>query len=152
MIIGPTFASELKAAGLDPQYLAFEGDASSDIKLVTTLNPLQQVIFDNVVAAHDPTKQLVTEEITDRQFFQALAQTGQITQDEALAAVAVGAIPAQMETAIANLPATQQFPVRMMVSGSIAYHRNSPTVASLQHLLGWTDAQTDDLWKLAVTL
>lgn len=58
MIIGPTFASELKAAGLNPEALAFEGDAKTDIRLVTTLNAAQQATFDAVVAAHDPAAKL----------------------------------------------------------------------------------------------
>jgi hypothetical protein len=91
-------------------------------------------------------------EISDRQFFQALAQAGEITQDEALAAVGTGAIPARMADAIALLPEEQQFPARMLVSGNVVYRRDSPMVAMLQQNLGWTDQQTDGLWKLAASL
>jgi hypothetical protein len=91
-------------------------------------------------------------EISDRQFYQALAQAGEITEDEALAAVGVGAIPARMMDAIALLPAEQQFPARMLASGNVIFRRDSPMVAMLQHNLGWTDAQTDGLWKLAASL
>jgi hypothetical protein len=91
-------------------------------------------------------------EISDRQFFQALAQAGEITQDEALAAVGTGTIPARMMDAIALLPEEQQFPARMLVSGNVVYRRDSPMVAMLQQTLGWTDQQTDDLWKLAASL
>ena len=152
MIIGPTFADELRAAGLDPNKLAFEGDATVDLQLITQLHPDQQAIFDTVLAAHDPTRQPVPREISDRQFFQALAMSSEITEEEALAGVAVGAIPARMETVIAALPEEQQFPVRMMISGATVYHRDSPTVIALQQLLGWTNEQTDNLWKLAASL
>lgn len=91
-------------------------------------------------------------EVTDRQFFQALAQIEQITQDEALAAVGTGTIPARMVEAIAALPEEQQFSARMLVTGNVVYLRNSPTVAMLQQNLGWTDQQTDDLWQLAASL
>lgn len=99
-----------------------------------------------------PLPPLPPSEISDRQFFQALAQAGEITQNEALAAVGTGTIPARMADAIAALPEEYQFPARMMVTGAVVYRRDSPMVAMLQQALGWTDEQTDELWQLAANL
>jgi hypothetical protein len=90
--------------------------------------------------------------ITDVQFFHALALAGTITQDEALAAVQTGTLPAAMLAAIAQLPADQRFAAELKIAGDTIFHRNHPLVDALAAKLGWTAQQADDLWRSAAAL
>jgi hypothetical protein len=91
--------------------------------------------------------------ISDRQFFQALALQRAITQEEALAAVRTGAIPAAMQTFVdAILDQEQRFGAAMLLSGAVEFDRNHPLVESFRQAMGWTVQQTDDLWRLAAVL
>jgi hypothetical protein len=91
--------------------------------------------------------------ISDRQFSQALAVQGAITQEEALSAVRTGAIPAAMQTFIEAIPdQEQQFGATMLLSGAVEFDRNHPLVESFRQAMGWTLQQTNDLWRLAAAL
>jgi hypothetical protein len=91
--------------------------------------------------------------ISDRQFFHALALHGAITQEEALAAVRTGAIPAAMRTFIDAIPNQEQhFGATMLLSGAVEFDRNHPLVESFRQAMGWTMQQTNDLWRLAAAL
>lgn len=90
--------------------------------------------------------------ISDRQFFQALAQAGAITADEALAAVMTGRLPAAIEAAVSALPEAQQFAARMLLSGATAFERGHPMVAQLGAALGYDDKALDALWSAAAAL
>ena len=91
--------------------------------------------------------------VSDRQFLQALAQLGSITQEEALAAVKTGALPAAMRAYVDALPdAEEKFAAEMILSGSIEFRRDHPLVATFAAINGWTDKQVDDLWRLANSL
>lgn len=94
----------------------------------------------------------VPDIISDRQFFQELANRSVISQQEALAAVATGAIPAAMLALISQLPEEQQFPAQMLVSGATTFRRSHPIAALIGGLCGWTAEQTDDLWRAAFEL
>jgi hypothetical protein len=90
--------------------------------------------------------------ISDRQFFQQLAVQGVITEQEALDAVTVGAIPASLAAVIDTLPQGQRFAAKMRVSGAVEFKRSNPLVATLGAAMGWTDEQIDDLWRQAAAL
>jgi len=90
--------------------------------------------------------------ISDRQFFQQLAIIGVISQQEALAAVATGAIPAAMAALVEQLPDEQQFPTRMLISGATVFERSHPVAALIGGLYGWTSPQVDALWRDASAL
>ena len=90
--------------------------------------------------------------ISDRQFFQALALSGSITQTDALAAVKTGTLPPQLQDAINAMPPDQQFSAEMMLSGATAFDRNHPMTDAMMQVLGWDAASTDELWKYAATL
>ena len=90
--------------------------------------------------------------ISDRQFFQQLAALGLISQAEALAAVKTGAIPPDMETLVAQLPAEQQFAAQMLISGATQFDRNHPLTDAIRIAFGWTEEQTDDFWRDASAL
>src|SRR4051812_23428952 len=60
---------------------------------------------------------VIPETISDRQFYQQLAVQGIISQDDALAAVCVGTIPAAIQNFITSLPdAAQQFNAKMLLA------------------------------------
>ncbi|KMO34897.1 hypothetical protein VQ03_22835 [Methylobacterium tarhaniae] len=90
--------------------------------------------------------------VSDRQFFQALAAAGTISQDAALAAVMTGTLPARIEAAVAGLPAAEQFAARMLLSGATAFERGHPMVAQLGAALGYDAAALDALWRQAAAL
>jgi hypothetical protein len=93
------------------------------------------------------------EIITDRQFYQQLAVMGEITQDEALAAIGTGTIPAELVAFVATLPTPEdQFNAKMILSGNVEFHRNHPMVAAVAQYKGWSQQQTDDLWRAASLL
>jgi len=90
--------------------------------------------------------------ISDRQFFQQLAIQGLITQDESLAAVGPGTIPAALAQLVAALPVDKPYDARILLIGATQFDRQHPMVAAIAAAFGWTNAQTDDLWRAAATL
>jgi len=91
----------------------------------------------------------VPQVISRRQFFQQAAILGTITQDEALAAVATGAIPSTLQTIINGLPADQQFNARMLVTGAAEFKRDHPLALVIGAALNLTSAQMDGFWAAA---
>lgn len=91
--------------------------------------------------------------ISDRQFFQQLAIAGVITQDEALAAVCTGTIPAALLTIIDSFEDPgQKFAAKMLVSGAVAFERTHPMTLALASAMGWSEQQINDLWSAASQL
>jgi hypothetical protein len=95
----------------------------------------------------------VPEVISDRQFAQALAMNGLITEAEALAWVKVGTVPAPLQALVDAIEDSQtRFAANMLLGGAIEFRRNHPLVQQLGAGLGITDAAKDDLWRLGATL
>lgn len=94
----------------------------------------------------------VPDEISDRQFFQALAVAGLITKDEALAAVMTGAIPASLESFVDALAPSEEFSARMKLSGATTFRRSDELVAIIGALQGMTEDEIDNLWRAAAVL
>lgn len=94
----------------------------------------------------------VPAQISDRQFFQALAMAGAISQGEALAAVKTGDIPAQMQAVIDGMAGADRFAADMMLSGATVFQRAHPMTEALRAAMGWSGAQTDELWRVASEL
>ncbi len=99
--------------------------------------------------------------ISDRQFAQALALAGTITEAEALAWAARGELPDALEEALGQIPDTggQRFAARMMLAAATTYERHHPLTEQLGALL--TDPATkkpydaaalDALWTRAAAL
>ncbi len=151
-------ASRLIALGFKPHL----PDASGDFDCVMLdeeegpfiaewLSPLPQPSVEELEAA-TPRRTDVPETISDRQFFQQLAVAGLITEDEAIDAVATGAVPVAMQAVIDSLPADQKFAALMLLRGAISFERHHPLVAVFASAMGMTDAETDDLWVAASAL
>ena len=92
-------------------------------------------------------------DISDRQCFQQLAIMGRVTDDEALAAVTVGALPQVVTDGIAQLPADQQFGAKMLLCGATLFQRAHPMVPVFMHFVG-IDGSTDidAFWRAASAL
>jgi hypothetical protein len=129
----------------DPDFLDWK---SSDMvpTIIATQAELQQVLRAALPHVYGPN------EISDRQFFQALAMAGEITEAEALEAVGPGVIPAALSQLIDGLPGEQAFAARMLLRGATVFKRDHPMVAVLAQGMAWTNEQLDDLWQTASTL
>lgn len=100
----------------------------------------------------DPPAVPVPSQISDRQFFQQLAVAGIITQDDALNAVRVGAIPAPMQALVDALPANQQFAAKMLISGATVFERHHPMTETIGAAYGWNASQIDAFFTAAAEL
>lgn len=92
------------------------------------------------------------EDISRRQFFQQLAIEGAITEAEALAAVANGAIPEALSNMIVQLPQDQRFTARMLICGATMFERRHQMTALIGSMYGWDSAQLDNFWQNAALL
>lgn len=99
----------------------------------------------------DPVPVTVPD-ISPRQFYQQLAVVGVISQDEALAALATGTIPAALAQIVAAFPPAQQFAAKMFLVGATAILRHHPMSVAFAQAYGWTDAQTDAFFVAAGAL
>lgn len=95
----------------------------------------------------------VPQIISDRQFFQQAAVLQIITQQEALAAVQTGAIPAILQAVVDGITdPDQKFAATMMLSGATTFERHHPFTEAVGAALGWTSAQVDQFFVAAAQL
>lgn len=134
------------------------GPVSSDIAPVPGL-----LIWDALLEAGIAIEPLpvAVPAISDRQFAQALALAGTITEAEALAWAARGELPQAMEDALDQIPDTdgQRFGARMMLAAATSYERSHPLTEQLGGLLTnpatgkpYDAAALDALWSRAAAL
>lgn len=88
----------------------------------------------------------VPETISDRQFFQVLANRQLITKAEALAAVSVGTLPAAMDALLAGMSEDDEFAARMLLQGATQFNRSHPLTQAFGAGFGMTPEQIDELW------
>jgi hypothetical protein len=89
-------------------------------------------------------------QISDRQFFHALALNKAITEEEALAAVKTGEIPATLKALVDQLP--DKFGAEMLISGATIFQRNHPLTDALGAAMGYSPEQIDGLFRQAGAL
>lgn len=107
----------------------------------------------NTPDSPDPDPVPVPQVISDRQFFQQAAILGVITQDEALAAVQTGAIPAVLQTVVDGITdPDQKFAATMLLSGATIFERYHPFTNAVGAALGWTSDQVDQFFVAASKL
>jgi hypothetical protein len=94
----------------------------------------------------------IPEKVTETQFMRAAVAVGIVTADEAKAYLARGAIPAFVETAVAQIPANVRTDAELKIIGSDTFHRADPVFAMLIAGGAATSEQVDDLFRLAATL
>lgn len=90
--------------------------------------------------------------ITRRQFFQAAAMKGMITQEEALDAVRHGTIPPKMQQGVDTLPPEEQFESEMKLSGNPNFDRYDPIINKWASVMGMPPAAMDAMWEFAANL
>ena len=86
------------------------------------------------------------------QFTAAAAVLGHITEAEAEAWMARSALPAAVLAVIATLPQEMQFAARLRATGMTEADRLDPLIGAALTALDLTEAQRDDLFRLAATL
>ncbi|MBB4066281.1 hypothetical protein [Gellertiella hungarica] len=106
----------------------------------------------NTIPAFVPPPLPVPEEISDRQFFHALAKAGLITEAEALAAVKTGDMPEAINDFVNTLPEDDRFDARMLLEGATIFRRSHPLTAAFGALYGMEPSDIDDLWRDAASL
>lgn len=128
-------------------------DGRQESCLVSTPEVQAWLAEGNTPNPYVPPPPPVPQFISDRQFFQQAAITGLITQDEALAAVQTGTVPAVLMTVINGLSdEMQQFAAKMIISGATQFDRNNPLTLSVGAALGWTSEQIDAFFIAAAAL
>lgn len=130
--------------------LLIEDDSIGDVNPQQHYGQLMYLSGNNNPYQSQPVP--VPQVISRREFYQALAVQGQISNSDALAAVSTGTIPPVFNTAISSLPANEQFNAQMVLAGAPTFYRGNPLVALLGSGLGWSNTQIDALWTLAATL
>lgn len=94
----------------------------------------------------------VPSEISDRQFFQALAIQGTISTDEALAAVKTGEIPSALAGFLEVLAPAEKFGAEMLLSGATKFERAHPLTDAIGQAQGMSSDQIDDFFRFAAAL
>ena len=104
-------------------------------------------------ARNAPIIEPVPQSISDRQFAHVLALQGLISQDEALAWVKTGDVPAALQALVDKIPdPTIKFSAQMLLAGATVFERDHPMTAKLAAGLGMSSEQVDDLWRAAAAL
>lgn len=110
-------------------------------------------LYDGSEFTRPPVVDPIPDVISDRQFFEALAIEGHITQAEALDAVKTGEVPSTLAGIIDNIPdEAVKFNALMRLSGAVEFRYSHPLVAMLGAAMGWTEEQRANLWRLAASL
>ena len=105
-----------------------------------------------IYAVEDAPPPAVPFSISDRQFFQQLSVQEIITEQEAEDAVATGTIPAAMLALVELLPEQARFSARMILKGATVFERGHEMTDTIGWLYGWSEGQTDDLFRAAAVL
>jgi hypothetical protein len=100
----------------------------------------------------EPIAPEIPDVVSDRQFFQRLANMGLITELEAEDAVSSGVIPAAMLALVEELPEDRRFAARMFLKGATTFRRDHEMTATIGSLYGMDSAAIDDLWRQASLL
>ena len=90
--------------------------------------------------------------LTNRQLFAALALTGFITEDEALAAGRTGAVPIAIDDVFAELPAQDAFLARLTWATMREVPRDHPLINAMVGANLATSAQVDAIFTLGASL
>lgn len=149
----PTVALSAALAALRPgAQWALRGPTLADLEWLDTEQavPTQSEIDAEIAAQNNAAT--IPQSISRRQFYQQCAIAGITTQDEAIAVIAVGTLPAALANIVATMPADQQFAAKMMLIGSSTFERTHPMTLGIGAAYGWTPAQIDAFFTAAYAL
>ncbi len=106
-------------------------------------------IREHVAITRDP----VPDEISRRQFFQRLAVMAIITNQDAIAAMQSGAIPAPLQAIIDDLPTeAEKFEATMLIVGADSFQLAHPLTEVVRLKMGWTEEQRNNFFQDAAKL
>jgi len=116
-----------------------------------------QVVRQHTLADVPPPPPAAMPDISDRQFFQALALPPYevITMAEALAAVKTGELPAALQAIVDAIPdPVARFNAEMLLSGATTFSRSHPMVAVIAVAMSpvWAANEIDAFWTFAASL
>jgi hypothetical protein len=115
------------------------------------MSPEEQAEWDAAAAA--AAVSTVPASVSDRQFAQALALSGFLTEAEAIAWASAGTLPASLVAIVDSLPdAPSRFAARMLLSSARDFERAHPLVEQVRIAQSLTAEQVDDLFRLAGSL
>lgn len=101
----------------------------------------------------EPAEGDVPASVSDRQFAQALAETGRITWDEARAWGSRGEVPEAVLAAVTQIEdELTRNRALMFLEAATSFERRHPMTKTLADAMGWEDAELDALWRFAATL
>lgn len=100
----------------------------------------------------DPTPP-VPKKISRWQFYYGLFLSGKITDDEALAAVSSGAIPAAIEAIVDAIPdAPAKLLAKMLLVSATDFYRSHALIATFAAAEGMTEEDVDNFWRLCASI
>lgn len=105
----------------------------------------------NVIGPYVAPPPPLQMEISDRQFFQQLAISGLITEEEAYTYMQIGQLPSAFVSMIDRLPADQRFDAKMKLMAN-TFRRDNPYVGVFAAMKGMPSEHVNDLWRAAATL
>lgn len=106
----------------------------------------------NTIPPYEDPGQPVPHTVTRWQLIEGLATVGWITEQEALDAASVGAMPAAVEAVISSLPEEDQFKAKMKWINFQNALRDDPLVAALANAQGKTEDEVDEFFRLCASL
>jgi hypothetical protein len=89
------------------------------------------------------------EKISNRQFFQKLAEDGLITESEALTSLREGTLPAILSDEVLELAAPQRFAAEMLFANSTISRTAPPVEKIIKAAFGWSQKDIDKFWRAA---
>jgi hypothetical protein len=90
--------------------------------------------------------------ITPRQFYQQCAVAGIISENEAVAVLSNGTLPAVLAAIVNALPSDQRFGAKMLLIGASQFSRTHPMTEVIGAAQGMTPAQIDAFFRAAAQL
>jgi hypothetical protein len=94
-----------------------------------------------------PPQEPVPAALSRRQFIIGAMTEGFITEAEADALSATGAVPGPFAAVVAQLPAEQQVAARVTIRTATEFYRANPLVTAGMTAVGATEAQLDDFFR-----
>ena len=104
------------------------------------------------VAEHVPRPPKVPEAVSTRQFYQQLALDGEISLEEAIAAVKTGALPSRFRSLVDSLNGPEKINTVFAVVGSEEVNRKDPAITRIVAELGWSTEKFNRLFTEAAKL
>jgi len=145
--LGPSFASELVAAGVTCVAGFPEGGTSDQIMYTRDATPDEIAEVEALVAAHNQFREPVPATITRLQFFKQCYLMGIISADESTAAIAKQALPIEISGAIDAIQDQKQRElVRMDAMGLDVFRRDAPFTEAVRVYNNWVPEQADVIW------